>query len=207
MSLHVPNSTFSISRAFPPLATTQNSPVGTPDSISGKLFQQKAALTSEERVFLRDFEVRVLLAKNAPGDRRYLRVVSEMIEDYMKKHEVLNFPPHMQKANDLIATLSSHQAIDLAHKVPKFTDEPETLSTNCFYHQLNDAVASANMQTEIPQILMAMRVVQHIIEDYLAPSKRKAFNEKELDKMTQITDKLDCFQKMYLTRHIPDIID
>ncbi len=161
---------------------------------------------AEDRTFLRDFEVRILLAKNAPGDRRYLRSVREMIDSYMKKHDTSFFPPHMQKAIELITSLSPFQKADLERGVPKFEQEPEVRSTNCFYEQLNHAVERANMETELPKVLMAMRVVQAVIEEYLAPSKRSTLNPKDLEKVDQITSKLECFQAKFLTRKIPDLI-
>ncbi len=63
------------------------------------------------------------------------------------------------------------------------------------------------MSLDEKELIMTVRVIQNLVEEFLAPSESKALPENILHKFGQITDKLHCSQRIMLAKKIPAVIE
>ncbi|MCE5293848.1 MAG: hypothetical protein LLF94_04470, partial [Chlamydiales bacterium] len=166
----------------------------------------KAKYTLEEQAFLGELEAYVQLARIVQEDTRYLFVIDEMIKAYMKKNNAIAFPVHMSRATELLSTLESWQSnimdridLDAADFV-----KPKPLSENCFYHQVQEAVKSAQWTRTLKERVLFTRVVQLIVETYLSSNNHTLLPANVSDKFGEITDKLcGIFERELLSKNLP----
>jgi hypothetical protein len=157
-------------------------------------------LTDDEQIFLTDLEVYVRLVKNAPQDSRYLRMVKKTISTYLEKNKIQAFPAHMSRATELLVDYLTYSQFNHLIQERLEFGKPQPLSENCFYHQLNDAVKTAKMMESSKDQNMAVRVIDTIIEVYLASSGNELLPPGVLKKVGEITDKLGWLGIQMLTR-------
>ncbi len=160
--------------------------------------QALPALTVKDMTFLTDLEILVKLATNAPQDRRYLRMVRAKIDAYMKEHDVITFPRHMERAHEVLDYLNSEQNIALNREEPFFGDE-KPLEKDCFYAQLKGLVEEAAMICDLESIIN-IQTIQKLMQVFLEKSESKALPSDVEQKFVHITNQLSAFQRKLLTR-------
>jgi len=165
---------------------------------SGEKLPQLPVMTIQEKGHLTELEVLILLATNAPEDRRYLRLVRDEIDTYMKEHDTFAYPSSMIKtASELLNRLSERQAMDLELGVPQIDEEWPPLSENCFYHQLDRFVKRMFTICDLESI-NHVRAVRKLEEIFLENSETKLFTPDVLRKSSDIMRPLSNFQKALL---------